>query len=67
MINARDLLPQDQTYYRYMGSLTTPPCSEGVHWHVMAEPVEASADQIRRFLELFGPTPARCRRATAAC
>ena len=53
VINARDLLPKDQAYYRYMGSLTTPPCSEGVHWHVLAEPIEASADQIRRFADVF--------------
>jgi carbonic anhydrase len=54
VINARDLLPRDPSYYRYMGSLTTPPCSEGVNWHVMAEPIEASADQIRLFVDVVG-------------
>jgi carbonic anhydrase len=54
LINARDLLPHDTGYYRYMGSLTTPPCSEGVHWHVMAEPVTASAEQIRQIASVIG-------------
>lgn len=54
LINARDLLPRDTGYYRYMGSLTTPPCSEGVHWHVMAEPVSVSAEQIQQFAKLIG-------------
>ena len=55
VINARDLLPWDTGYFAYMGSLTTPPCSEGVHWHLMSQPIEASAQQIRRFVELLGP------------
>ncbi len=54
LINARDLLPHDTGYYRYMGSFTTPPCSEGVNWQVMAEPVSASAQQIQFFAKLIG-------------
>ncbi|MGP1394295.1 MAG: carbonic anhydrase [Inquilinaceae bacterium] len=54
LLNARDLLPRGQGYYRYMGSLTTPPCSEGVNWYVMAEPVEASPAQIAAFAEAVG-------------
>ena len=54
LINARDLLPVGQGYYRYMGSLTTPPCSEGVHWHVMSEPVTASAEQIKQIAAVIG-------------
>jgi len=40
--------------YRYMGSLTTPPCSEGVNWHVVPEPVEVSADQIAAMEGIMG-------------
>lgn len=54
LINARDLLPPDARYYRYMGSLTTPPCSEGVHWYVMATPVPAAAAQIEQFRSVIG-------------
>lgn len=49
VINGRDLLPRDTGYYRYMGSLTTPPCSEGVNWYLLTEPVSASIEQIRKF------------------
>ncbi len=43
------LLPQDRTTYRYDGSLTTPPCTEGVKWFVLANPVALSAQQIAAF------------------
>ena len=52
-INAADLLPADQTYYSFMGSLTTPPCTEGVQWLVMKNPVEISRDQISHFTALY--------------
>ncbi len=52
-INPGDLLPKNRGYYRYMGSLTTPPCSEGVHWYVLNEPIQASASQIGAFLALI--------------
>jgi len=45
-VNARDLMPTDKSYYRYMGSLTTPPCSEGVHWYVLKQPIQLSKVQI---------------------
>ncbi len=41
-----DMVPDDLSVFRYMGSLTTPPCSEGVNWHVADEPLTASAEQI---------------------
>ena len=48
-VDVTDLLPADNSYFTYSGSLTTPPCSEIVTWLVMKTPVEASADQISKF------------------
>uniref|UniRef100_A0A7S0DME4 carbonic anhydrase n=2 Tax=Eukaryota TaxID=2759 RepID=A0A7S0DME4_9EUKA len=45
-LNITALLPTTQTYYHYMGSLTTPPCSENVAWHVMINPITMSRDQL---------------------
>jgi carbonic anhydrase len=47
------LLPEDRRYYTYMGSLTTPPCSEGVLWLVMKQPVPIAADQVSIFARLY--------------
>jgi len=53
-INAADLLPKKtREYYHYSGSLTTPPCSEGVKWYVMDKRIEASSDQIIQFQGFF--------------
>jgi carbonic anhydrase len=52
-VNAGELLPAGQGYYHYNGSLTTPPCTEGVTWYVMATPVELSAAQIAAFQALY--------------
>ncbi len=57
-LNPDRLLPANSTYYRYYGSLTTPPCSEGVLWTVYKEPIEASEAQIKQFAALF-PNNAR--------
>ncbi len=46
---ANALLPADKHYYRFNGSLTTPPCSEGVRWFVLKTPVTASKEQIEKF------------------
>jgi carbonic anhydrase len=47
------LLPERRMALRYGGSLTTPPCSEGVRWFVFAEPVALSAEQIAQFTALY--------------
>jgi len=47
------LLPKSLAYYSFNGSLTTPPCSEGVAWHVLKEPVEISAAQVAQFTKIF--------------
>ena len=52
------LIPATQSFYRYTGSLTTPPCSEGLTWTVFRDPIEASPPQIRAFAALF-PNNAR--------
>ena len=48
-----DLLPDDVSSYRYTGSLTTPPFTEGVRWIVLAHPITLSKHQIHAFQELF--------------
>lgn len=52
-VNATDLLPATQTTFRYSGSLTTPPCTEGISWIVMTTPVQLSADQLERLESVF--------------
>lgn len=52
-INAYEFLPKSLTYYSFNGSLTTPPCSEGVAWHVVREPIELSKAQIESFKAIF--------------
>ncbi|MBK9017359.1 MAG: carbonic anhydrase family protein [Saprospiraceae bacterium] len=46
-----DLLPADQSYFTYSGSLTTPPCSEVVKWLVMETKVQATAAEIEAFTQ----------------
>lgn len=53
-INATDMLPEDLSSYRFNGSLTTPPCSEGVAWLVLKEPLEASKEQLDLFRSTVG-------------
>jgi carbonic anhydrase len=64
VLDLADLLPEDRRYYTYMGSLTTPPCSEGVQWVVMRAPVTASPEQIEVFARLY-PMNARPLQALA--
>jgi len=49
MVNPGGLLPGDRGYWTYTGSLTTPPCTEGVLWFVFEQPVSISRAQLRAF------------------
>ncbi|NVO14287.1 MAG: carbonic anhydrase [Rhodoplanes sp.] len=46
-------IPKGRSYYRYTGSLTTPPCSETVEWLLMAEPVEVAESDVSGFAKLY--------------
>ncbi|SRR6266481_839364 len=52
-VNPTGLLPRDTSYYTYMGSLTAPPCTEGVTWLVLKTPVDISAEEISMFAKLY--------------
>jgi carbonic anhydrase len=52
-IDPSGLLPAQRGYYTYTGSLTTPPCSEGVTWLVLKTPVEVSNAQIDQFAHFY--------------
>jgi len=58
-VNAEGILPPNRDYYHYNGSLTTPPCSEGVRWFVMKEPMTASNAQIEQFSHVLHHPNAR--------
>lgn len=51
--NPYDLLPANKSYYKYSGSLTTPPCTEVVDWIVFENKVEASATQLAAFNDIL--------------
>jgi carbonic anhydrase len=52
-IDPAGLLPHDTSYFRYVGSLTAPPCTEGVTWMVLRTPVEVAPEQIEAFARLY--------------
>jgi carbonic anhydrase len=58
-VEETNLLPPTRDYFSYGGSLTTPPCSEGVKWIVLKTPIEASAEQIAIFQKRVGPNTNR--------
>jgi carbonic anhydrase len=51
--NPLGLLPTDRSYWSYMGSITVPPCTEGVRWLFMQEPTELAQDQLQAFARLY--------------
>ena len=53
MVNPGGLLPADRGYWTYTGSLTTPPCTEGVSWFVFQQELSLDRDQLRAFAALF--------------
>jgi len=53
MVSPGGLLPADRGYWTYMGSLSVPPCTEGVRWFVFGEELSLSRDQLRTFGYLF--------------
>jgi carbonic anhydrase len=52
-MDPKGLLPAKRSYYRYSGSLTTPPCSETVDWMVLAQPIEVAKADIAAFAKLY--------------
>lgn len=53
-LRADELLPENRDYYRYNGSLTTPPCSQGVLWLVMKQTLPVSTGQVEKFTAAIG-------------
>jgi len=51
--NPRELMPENKSYYHYLGSLTTPPLTENVEWYVLKTPVQISAEQLSAFQALY--------------
>ncbi|RBW68471.1 carbonic anhydrase [Bacillus taeanensis] len=52
-VDILNILPENKTTFQYSGSLTTPPCSEGVKWLVLEQPIEMSKEQIEAFQNIF--------------
>ncbi|AGX88624.1 carbonic anhydrase [Candidatus Symbiobacter mobilis CR] len=53
IVDVNELLPKDRRYYQFLGSLTTPPCTEGVLWMVLKQATTLSREQIRMFQQLY--------------
>jgi carbonic anhydrase len=53
VLDVNEILPERREYFTYMGSLTTPPCDEGVLWLVMKQPMQASPAQMALFSRLY--------------
>lgn len=53
MLDLSGLMPEEGAYYTYDGSLSIPPCSEGVKWYVLKTPVEISLEQLHVLQALY--------------
>lgn len=65
-LNVGKMLPADKSYYRFNGSLTTPPCTEGVRWMVLKSPEPVSASQTGKLNTVLGGDNNRPVQATNA-
>jgi carbonic anhydrase len=52
-VQAEDLLPRERDYFTFQGSLTTPPCSEGVTWYVLQSHTTISPEQVAAFAKIY--------------
>src|SRR4029078_12317809 len=52
-VDVTGLLPNDRAYYTFAGSLTTPPCTEGITWFVLKTPAGLSQDQAEAFGKIY--------------
>ena len=52
--NPIDLLPKDHSYFEYMGSFTTPPCTEGIRWFVMKTPISIKPEAFAEIKRIIG-------------
>jgi carbonic anhydrase len=56
-VDLAKILPPDRTYLTYEGSLTTPPCTEGIRWYVLRVPMGVTGEQLGAFVSLANMTP----------
>jgi len=59
-----NLMPKNKDYYKFEGSLTTPPCTQGVSWNVYKNPTTISKEQVSKFFKVFNHTNNRPIQAT---
>ncbi len=62
--NIKALMPENKDYYKFMGSLTTPPCTEGVKWNVLKTIMPISKKQVKEFFDIYGHSNNRDIQAT---
>jgi carbonic anhydrase len=62
--NIKSLMPYKKEYYKFMGSLTTPPCSENVRWNVLKTTMTISKEQVKQFFDIYGHSNNRPIQAT---